>query len=115
VPPAVAANRRNDQGNNPSEEIAMTLPPIGDPTAMRPATRRRGFDYSDPIGEYELRNGRTVQLIWLTVDQTRSNVVAWEVNRSTPAPVRVVENVYRIHASRVSEQLLDEFETLATS
>ena len=49
---------------------------LGDPKNMRPSTRRLGFSGDDPIGEYKLRNGRMVQVIWLTIDQTRCNIVA---------------------------------------
>ncbi len=78
---------------------------------MRRATRRFGFSFSDPIGEYKLSNGRTVRIIWLTIEKYRCNIVAWEVGDS-PVPMKTVENVGRLQASALSEQLLDEFENL---
>jgi hypothetical protein len=84
---------------------------LGDPQNMRPSTTRTGFSHDDPIGEYKLRNGRTVRVIWLSIDQTRCNVVAWEIGPN-PAPMKIVDNVNRLQASARSEQLLDEFERL---
>ncbi len=62
-------------------------------------------------GEYELRNGRTVHVIWLSINQTRCNIVAWGVG-ANPAPMKTVDNVNRLQASGLSDQLLDEFENL---
>jgi hypothetical protein len=85
---------------------------LGDPKNMRPSDRRLDFSSDDPIGEYRLSNGRTIQVIWLTIDQTRCNVVAWEVGATPTATMKTVENVNRLQASAASDRLLDEFEKL---
>jgi hypothetical protein len=85
---------------------------IGDPKNMRPSDKRLGFSSDDPIGEYRLSNGRTVQVIWLTIDQTRCNIVVWEIGANPIPTMKTIENVNRLAASALSDQLLDEFEKL---
>jgi hypothetical protein len=86
---------------------------LGDPTMMRPATRRVGLNSDDPIGEYSLSNGRTVQTLWVHVKGNRYNILVWEVDSDNPAPMRVLEGVAGgITCSKETERLLVEFEAL---
>jgi hypothetical protein len=78
---------------------------------MRPSTRRSGFTYDDPIGEYQLSNGRTIQVVWLAINQTHDNIVAWEIG-ANPAPMKTVDNVVRVQCAPATEKLLEEFESL---
>ena len=78
---------------------------------MRPSIRRY---YEGSVGVYELADGREAHVTWLHNGQTTVDVVVWIPGESQPSHQterRMMDNVYRIHAARVSERFLVELES----
>jgi len=89
----------------------ITGPMLGDPEGMRPSIRRY---YEGSVGVYELADGREAHVTWLHNGQTTVDVVVWIPGESQPSHQterRMMDNVYRIHAARVSERFLVELES----
>jgi hypothetical protein len=78
---------------------------------MRPASRRPSFSGWNVIGEYDLSNGRTFRVIWLPTTQTNCNIVVWEIG-DDPIPMRTIENVNRLQAAGLTEDLLALIESV---
>jgi hypothetical protein len=68
------------------------------------------------VSAHTLSNGREVHVRWCPVNcqenATRVLVVVNEVNTATPAPTQMRDNVWRLHAAKESERLLEAFEAL---
>jgi hypothetical protein len=79
---------------------------LDEPKGMRPADRRPAFSGWNVIGEYDLSNGRTVRVIWLATTQTDCHIIVWDDDTL----VRVVENINRLQAPRLTEEILVEIE-----
>ena len=68
-----------------------------------------GFGSDDPIGVYELADGREAWVTWLYDTGTHAHVVVWIPGDEPP---RVVEHVVRANASvERAEKILRELES----
>lgn len=79
---------------------STTIEPVG----MRPADNRFA---GGRVGEYHYKgNGRpyTVWMLWVPTSQTHTDIVVWDADRV----LEIREDVVRVQAPAVSEQMLEE-------